>query len=54
MGDKNTDVESHLIDDSGVHKNIKTAQITFFVAICRVMTIIMVILGVAALIAANM
>ena len=40
----------HLIDDSGIHKNVKPKQITVFVALCRIVTVILIVLGVAALI----
>lgn len=53
MSDTNKEFDSHLIDDTGLHKNNKKVQITVFVAVCRVVTVILIALGVAALIAGN-
>ncbi len=39
-----------LIDDSGIHEDNKRIQSLVFVSLCRLVTVIMVILGAAALI----
>jgi hypothetical protein len=39
-----------LIDDSGVHEDNKRIQSLIFISLCRIVTAILVILGVAALI----
>ncbi len=39
-----------LIDDSGMHEDNKRIQSLVFVSLCRTITVILVILGVAALI----
>ena len=54
MGDKNKDFDSQLIDDTGLHKNNKKVQITVFVVACRLVTVLLIALGIAALIAGNM
>lgn len=41
------------ISDDGVIKTNKTKQTNFFVALCRILTIIMAILGIAAFISGN-
>ncbi|MCR5155785.1 MAG: hypothetical protein K6C96_03775 [Butyrivibrio sp.] len=44
----------HLIGDEGVYKTQKSTQITLFVVFCRILTVIMIILGVVALVVGNM
>jgi len=46
--------KTDLIDDSGVHNNVKIRQTQIFVFLCRVLTVILGILGVLALIKGNM
>ena len=46
--DKNN--QKHLIDDTGIHEDYKPRQITLFVTMCRIVTVILIILGLAALI----
>ncbi|MBR4668109.1 MAG: hypothetical protein IKO76_05055 [Butyrivibrio sp.] len=46
--DKNN--KKHLIDDTGIHEDYKPKQITLFVTMCRIVTVILIILGLAALI----
>ncbi len=46
--------DTHLIDDTGMHKSNKKVQITVFVALCRLVTVLLIALGVAALIVGNM
>jgi len=41
--------ESKLIDDSGIHIDDKVKQISFFVGLCRVFTLILALLGIGAL-----
>ena len=39
-----------LIDDSGIHVDLKPKQVTFFVTMCRIVTVVLIILGALALI----
>ena len=55
MSNKNNDnLSSHLIDDTGLHKDHKKVQITVFVVACRVVTVALIALGLMALIVGNM
>ena len=40
----------HLIDDTGVHANARSMQSAIFVTLCRVVTAVLALLGLAALI----
>ena len=51
---RNKEPKDHLITDEGVIKNVKTTQATVFVVFCRILTIVMAILGIVALIVGNM
>ena len=50
MGD---DFNKGLIDDSGVYDTGKERQTKIFVAVCRILTVILAILGILALIKGN-
>ena len=54
MADNNNEVHSHLIDDGGVYTNVKVRQTAIFVAFCRILTVVLVILGLVALVVGNM
>lgn len=41
--------KNHLIDDSGIHKDFKPKQITIFVTLCRLVTVVLIVLGALAL-----
>ena len=45
---KDSDLTNKLIDDSGVNHDIKTTQSTVFVALCRILSVILIVLGVVA------
>lgn len=47
------DKNIELVDDSGVHEDLRVKQITIFVALCRIVTVILIILGVATLVYGN-
>ena len=48
------DMESHtLVDDTGIHEDTKVKKITFFVGLCRLVTVILIVLGVLNLIYGN-
>lgn len=48
------DRESHtLVDDTGIHEDTKVKKITFFVGLCRLVTVILIVLGVLNLIYGN-
>ena len=53
MTDKNTN-SNHLIGDKGIYVDSKPKHVTAFIVLCRIMTVILIILGAAALIAGNM
>ena len=40
---------SNLIDDSGLHDNLKAKQATVFIGACHIMTLILIILGLFAM-----
>ncbi len=42
--------KNHLIDDSGIHKDLKPKQVTIFVTLCRLVTLVLIVLGALALI----
>ncbi len=46
--------DNKLFDDTGIHVNVRDKHITVFVALCRVMTVILIVLGTIALIYGNM
>ena len=52
FGKKTT--EKHLIDDSGVYKDTSHVKVTAFVVLCRLITLVLIFLGPAALIVGNM
>ncbi len=54
MSEKNENFGGHLIDDTGLHKSNKKVQITIFVGACRVVTVVLIALGIVALVAGNM
>lgn len=41
--------KNHLIDDSGIHKDLKPKQVTVFVTLCRIVTVVLIVLGALAL-----
>ena len=51
---KNDNLSAHLIDDTGVHKSNKKVHVTVFVVLCRIVTLILIVLGVVALFVGNM
>jgi hypothetical protein len=54
MGEKTTN-QNHLIDDSGIyHDNKKQTQAAIFILYCRLVTLVLIGLGLAALIIGNM
>ncbi|MCR5417127.1 MAG: hypothetical protein K6E79_10050 [Pseudobutyrivibrio sp.] len=42
-----------IIDDSGEHKNYKEINAAIFVSLCRIVTVILIVLGVMAFIKGN-
>ena len=42
-----------LVDDTGIHEDTKVKKITFFVGLCRLVTVILIVLGVLNLIYGN-
>ena len=50
---KNDNLSAHLIDDTGVHKSNKKVHVTVFVVLCRIVTLILIVLGAAALFIGN-
>ena len=40
---------SHLIGDDGVHENVKITQAKLFIALCRIVTVALAVLGFLAL-----
>ncbi len=46
--------DNNLFDDTGIHVNVRDKHITVFVALCRIMTAILIVLGTIALIYGNM
>ena len=42
-----------LVDDTGIHEDTKIKEITFFVGLCRRVTVILIVLGVLNLIYGN-
>ena len=40
---------SHLIGDDGVYENVKIRQAKVFIALCRIMTVALAVLGFMAL-----
>lgn len=53
MTNKNNS-KNNLIDDAGVHENVKIKHVTIFVTLCRILTVVLIVLGVAALVVGNM
>lgn len=47
------DLKNGLIDDTGMHSNLKETQTTIFVIACRIMSVILILLGVMALYIGN-
>ena len=45
---KDSELANKLIDDSGVNHDIRTTQSTVFVALCRIVSVLLIILGVVA------
>ncbi len=41
--------KKQLIDDTGLHKDMRSLQSTIFVVLCRIFTVILILLGVMAL-----
>ncbi len=39
----------HLIDDSGIHIDNKARKVTLFVTLCRIVTVLLIVLGIIAL-----
>jgi len=50
---KDSKLANKLIDDSGVNHDIKTTQSTVFVALCRIVSVLLIILGVVAFYVGN-
>ena len=48
------DTSNHLIGDEGIYVDSKQKRVTAFVILCRITTVILIILGAAALIVGNM
>ncbi|WP_155837993.1 hypothetical protein [Butyrivibrio sp. FCS014] len=46
--------KDHLIGDDGVYKTSKSTHITVFVVFCRILTAVMIVLGLVALVVGNM
>ena len=42
--------KAHLIDDQGVYDNKKPLQAAIFITTCRIVTVVLVVLGVLALV----
>ncbi len=53
MADKKG-TSNHLIGDEGIYVDSKPRHVTAFIIMCRIMTVILIILGAAALISGNM
>ena len=51
---ENNEPNSHLIDDGGVYTNVKIRQTFVFVTFCRILTAVLIILGLVALVVGNM
>lgn len=52
MDDK-SNTSNHLIDDSGVHRNLKHTHATLFILFCRLITIFLLAIGLVALVVGN-
>ena len=52
--DKQKESKSHFIDDQGLIVSNKERNTAFFVTLCRILTVAMIILGAIALIVGNM
>lgn len=50
MADK-TNKNNHLIDDQGVYTDVKQRQATIFIVACRIVTVVLIVLGILALVA---
>jgi hypothetical protein len=48
------DPTNHFIDDQGVYVSNKEKHTAFFVTFCRILTFVMIFLGIVALIVGNM
>lgn len=46
--------KDHLIDDSGMYKDMRTIQSRIFIGICHTLSMIVGILGILALVKGNM
>ena len=45
---KNKHLKNTLIHDDGTAYNLKTTQATIFIALCRILSVLLIILGAAA------
>ena len=50
----NMNKKDHLIDDSGMHKDMRTIQSRIFIGICHTLSVIVGILGILAWVKGNM
>lgn len=46
--------KDHLIDDSGMYKDLRTIQSRIFVGLCHTLSLIVAVLGILALVNGNM